>query len=93
MTNYETTNEPGNNMTTTDARLILWSANLNEAGQTISYRAVGSGFDALVFTKPFGVEGWHASVKLAGGETLTTLGRPSSNAAKAWCRIVVNEYT
>jgi hypothetical protein len=78
---------------TTTSNLLEWTGKANAAGHTVKYSASGAGFDARVFTSPFGPIGWHATVKLANGETLMTdaSGHRSSATCKAWATRVVNE--
>ena len=80
-------------MKTATTNRIEWVAEVNAASKIVSYKASGPGFDAIIFTRPFGVPGWHASVELSSRSTMTTLGKPSSHACKAWVRRVVNEYS
>lgn len=90
--NEQVTNPKGNKMTTT-SNLLEWTGKTNAAGYVVKYSASGPGYEARVFTSPFGPLGWHALVELANGATMMTdaSGHRSSATCKAWATRVVNE--
>lgn len=93
--NEQATNPKGNKMNTVTTNRIEWVAEVNAAGKIVKYSASGPGYEARVFTSPFGPLGWHSVVEFSNRPTMVTdkSGHRSSATCKAWARRVINEYS